>query len=166
MNLLFRCLRIIFLARFRKQRSFNEEFVSSFIVGLHDLGWRDHLPNYRFLSFMELGAFNFFHSTRLALSGQYSSRMIGTQEVIYLQPVRPFQRFNMKTRLIGWDDKYLYFQHDFYVKGKLKAVGLVKEICLKGSKKVTPKQLLGVTETRSIVVETWLAHKNAVKESF
>lgn len=166
MNLFIRCLRIILLARLGAKRPFSEEFTSRFIVGLHDLGWRDHLPNYRFLSFMELGAFHFFHGARLALSGKYNSRMIAAQEVIYLQPIRPFQKVEMKTRLIGWDEKYLYFQHDFYVKGKLKAVGLVKEICMKAGKKVSPQELLGELEKKTPVIESWLKNHQQIRDSF
>lgn len=166
MNLFIRCLRIILMARLGAKRAFTEDFTSHFMVGLHDLGWRDHLPNYRFLSFMELGAFHFFHGARLALSGKYNSRMIAAQEVIYLQPIRPFQKIEMKTRLIGWDEKYLYFQHDFRAKGKLKAVGLVKEICLKGGKKVSPQELLGELEKKTPVIESWLKNHQQIRDSF
>ena len=166
MNLFIRCLRVILLARLGAKRDFTEEFSTRFIVGLHDLGWRDHLPNYRFLSFMELGAFHFFHGARLALSGKYNSRMIAAQEVIYLQPIRPFQKIEMTTRLIGWDEKYLYFQHDFRVKGKLKAVGLVKEICMKAGKKVSPQELLGELEKKTPVIESWLKNHQQIRDSF
>lgn len=166
MNLFIRCLRVILLARLAPKRAFTEEFNTHFFIGLHDLGWRDHLPNYRFLSFMELGAFDFFHGTRLALSGKYSSRMIAAQEVIYLQPIRPFQKVELKTRLLGWDEKYLYFQHDFYVKGRLKAVGLVKEICLKGGQQISPQCLVGRAVKKTPVIESWLLNHKKIREEF
>ncbi|OUS30113.1 hypothetical protein A9Q99_06425 [Gammaproteobacteria bacterium 45_16_T64] len=166
MNLVFRCLRAILLVRFAARKDNLDTFTNHYRVGLHDLGWRDHLPNYRYLSFMEIGAFAFFHGTRLATSGLFDTRLIAAQEVIYLRPVRPFQKIKHTTRLIGWDQKYLFFQHEFFVGEKLAAIGLVKEICLNKGKQVTPKELLDKDVTLSPVIDSWLQNHEAIRQSF
>lgn len=166
MNLLLRFMKAILIARFSRLKETSDIFTTRYRVGLHDLGWRDHLPNYRYLSFMEIGSFVFFHGTRLAGSGKFDSRLIAAQEVIYLRPVRPFQAVELSTRLIGWDQKYLFFQHEFTVNDKLAAVGLVKEICLKKGKQVTPLELLEKKEVLSPVIESWLANHDAIRGSF
>jgi len=166
MNLVFRCLKAILVARLTRQKDTLESFKTRFRVGLHDLGWRDHLPNYRYLSFMEIGSFVFFHGTRLASSGKFDSRLIAAQEIIYLRPVRPFQSVELNTQLIGWDQKYLFFQHEFTVNDKLVAVGLVKEICLKKGKQVTPLELLEKNKVLSPVIESWLTNHDAIRDSF
>ncbi|MFT5880509.1 MAG: acyl-CoA thioesterase FadM [Moritella sp.] len=142
MNLFFRMIMIIFGARRGKPVALIQKRSDRFRVWLHDLGWRDHLPNYRVFSFMELGRFGIWHQSRLALSGRYSLRMIAAQDFVYLKPIRPFQAFNMTTEILSWDEKYFYYQHKFFCAEKLVAIGLVKEIALKSGKTVAPAVLL------------------------
>ncbi|MDX2319324.1 MAG: acyl-CoA thioesterase [Moritella sp.] len=177
MNLFFRMLIIIFSARQQDAVALVNKRSDRFRVWLHDLGWRDHLPNYRVFSFMELGRFGIWHSSRLALSGRYGLRMIAAQDFIYLKPIRPFQAFTMTTEILSWDDKYFYYQHQFLCGDKLVAIGLVKEIALKSGKAVAPNALLaadsalngsvvhhGGDEHLHPVVEKWLALQQAIKE--
>ncbi|MFT5807759.1 MAG: acyl-CoA thioesterase FadM [Moritella dasanensis] len=178
MNLFFRMLIIIFSARKQNAVALVDKRSDRFRVWLHDLGWRDHLPNYRVFSFMELGRFGIWHSARLALSGRYSLRMIAAQDFIYLKPIRPFQAFTMTTEILSWDEKYFYYQHQFFCGDKLVAIGLVKEINLKSGKAVAPSSLLLAdselngsvvhnTDDKSLhpVVEKWLAMQQAIKEN-
>ena len=178
MNLFFRMLIIIFSARQQDAVALVDKRSDRFRVWLHDLGWRDHLPNYRVFSFMELGRFGIWHSSRLALSGRYGLRMIAAQDFIYLKPIRPFQAFTMTTEVLSWDEKYFYYQHQFFCGDKLVAVGLVKEIALKSGKAVSPVSLLKADSelNGSIIqsagnialhpaVENWLAMQQAIKEN-
>lgn len=178
MNLFFRMLMIIFSARQQDAQALIYKRSDRFRVWLHDLGWRDHLPNYRVFSFMELGRFGIWHSSRLALSGRYGLRMIAAQDFIYLKPIGPFQAFTMTTEILSWDEKYFYYQHQFFCADKLVAIGLVKEINLKSGKPVTPSSLLtadselngSIIENAKNtalhpVVEKWLAMQQAIKEN-
>ena len=178
MNLFFRMLIIIFSARKQDAVALVDKRSDRFRVWLHDLGWRDHLPNYRVFSFMELGRFGIWHSSRLALSGRYGLRMIAAQDFIYLKPIRPFQAFTMTTEILSCDAKYFYYQHQFFCGNKLVAIGLVKEIALKSGKAVAPHLLLTADselngsvmtnlDNRVLhpVVENWLTMQQAIKEN-
>jgi len=178
MNLFFRMLMIIFSARKQAAVALIDKRSDRFRVWLHDLGWRDHLPNYRVFSFMELGRFGIWHSSRLALSGRYSLRMIAAQDVVYLKPIRPFQAFTMTTEILNWDEKYFYYQHQFFCGDKLVAIGLVKEIGLKSGKPVSPRLLLTADSELNgsvikhmgntilhPVVENWLVMQRAIKDN-
>jgi len=177
MNLFFRMLIIIFRARKQDAVALVDKRSDCFRVWLHDLGWRDHLPNYRVFSFMELGRFGLWHGARLALSGRYGLRMIAAQDFVYLKPIRPFQAFTMTTEILSWDEKYFYYQHQFFCGKKLVAIGLVKEIALKSGKAVRPHALLTAdsalngsviprSENTALhpIVENWLAMQQAIKE--
>ena len=135
-----------------------------FRVWLHDLGWRDHLPNYRFYSFMELGRFNFWHGTRLAQSGRYQVRMIAAQDFTYLRPVSPLAKFRCDTQLISWDHKYFYFRHNFYVKGKLVGIGLVKEACLNQGRVINPALMIGNENGQHPVIDAWQTLQQRLKD--
>lgn len=108
MNLLLRLFCLLLRTWLGPRRSPLQRSRLSFRVWPHDLGWRDHLPNYRFLSFLELGRFELWHASRLPFSGRYHTRMIAAQELVYLRPIRPFSTFECDTRLLGWDHKYCY----------------------------------------------------------
>ena len=165
MNLFGRLLLVLLGAWLSEKKNHNQLFQHHFRVWLHDLGWRDHLPNYRFYSFMELGRFGFWHGSRLASSGSYNVRMIAAQDFTYLRPVSPFARFRCDTQLLGTDQKYFYFRHNFYVKGKLVGIGLVKEACLSKGKVVNPKFILGEEAQSSQVIDAWQALQQQLKDS-
>lgn len=163
MNLFGRLVLILFGAWFAPKADINGHFKHPFRVWLHDLGWRDHLPNYRFYSFMELGRYGFWHGTRLAQSGSYAVRMIAAQDFTYLRPISPLAKFTCDTQLIGWDQKYFYFRHDFYVKDKLVGIGLVKEACLSKGKVVDPKFITGREAQGHEIIENWQQLQQSIK---
>jgi len=165
MNLFGRLLLTLLCARFSRRRHWRQRFRQSFRVWPHDLGWRDHLPNYRVYCFMELGRFAFWHGTRLAQSGSYRVRMVAAQDFVYLRPIAPFAVFHCDTRLMGWDQKYLYFRQDFFVKGKLVGVGLVKEACLNKGKVVDPKYIVGEVAETTTVINSWQQLHHHIKQA-
>lgn len=165
MNLFGRLFYILLSAWFSKKTAPNAVVHSYFRVWLHDLGWRDHLPNYRFYSFLELGRFSFWHGTGLASAGKYKARMIAAQEFIYLRPIAPFVKFRCDTVLEGWDQKYFYFRHNVYVKDRLVGVGLVKEACLSKGKVVSPLEILSTDEQSTEVIVAWQLLQQKIKES-
>ncbi|MFC3679412.1 thioesterase family protein [Bacterioplanoides pacificum] len=163
MNLFGRLLLILLARRWATQKTAQQVFSDYFRVWFHDLGWRDHLPNYRFYSFMELGRFSFWHGTGLAHNGSYRVRMIAAQDFIYLRPLSPFSRFRCDTQLLGWDDKYLYFRHNFYHRHTLVGIGLVKEACLIKGQVVKPKYILGQDPQGDAVIDAWQALQQQIK---
>lgn len=142
MNLFFRMWWVIFQAKKASAISFLAPVSLNFRVWLHDLGWRDHLPNYRVFSFMELGRFALYNGSRMTQLKEYGFRMIAAQDFIYLRPIGPFQKFEMTTELLSYDEKYFYFRHNFLVKNKLVGIGLVKEASVKIGKVIPPALLV------------------------
>ncbi|HBS42637.1 MAG TPA: hypothetical protein DEA26_08145 [Oceanospirillales bacterium] len=132
-------------------------------IQLHDMGWRDHLPNYRFFSFMELGRFDAWRGYKTELKQKPGLRMLAAQDMVYIRPVAFLAKLRMDTRLLSWDEKYVYFQHDFYVKNTLVATGLVKEACIYRGKKVAPPEMFDGEPPLTDVVEYWSALQNGIK---
>lgn len=146
MNLLLRMLWVLWRAwRYGWSQRLAAERLQ-FRVWPHDLGWRDHLPNYRFCSFFELGRLHFWQGTRLAWQGHYRSRMIAAQDILYLRPVPALAAFSCETQLLGWDTKYCYFIQRIYRGQQLCALALVKEVCLKAGRPVNLLPLLGAPQ--------------------
>ena len=162
MNLFMRALQILWLAWRGGWGALSAPGRLQFRVWPHDLGWRDHLPNYRFCSFFELGRLHFWHGTRLAWQGHYRGRMIAAQDILYLRPVPALAAFTCETQLLGWDAKYAYFVHRIYQGEHLCALGLVKEVCLKGGRPVSLLGVLGEPQERAPMAQ-WQALYAALK---
>lgn len=143
-------------------KEFDASLSRSYRVGLHDLGWRDHLPNYRFLSFIELNTTQWLRTQTPVTDGAW---LMATQEVIYLKPVKPFARFEITSQVIGWDAKYLFLRHEFRVKEKLVATAITKVIIIKDKKPVPCLEITGSQERLNDTITTFQAHQQAVKNS-
>lgn len=129
----------------------------------HDMGFRNHLPNYRYLSFIELNITSWL--TQLSHHKGISGLMwiISMQEVVYLKEVELLDKLQVKSKLEGWDEKYGYFQHYFFVKNTLMAIGMTKFILIDKSGKQSP-EVLDMQDTHiSPVIETWNQHQTAIK---
>ena len=129
----------------------------------HDMGFRNHLPNYRYLSFIELNIT--YWLTQLAYQQNASGLrwIISMQEVVYLKEVKFLDKLSVKSTLEGWDEKYVYFQHHFMVKNTLMAIGMTKFILINRQRKVAPSEF-GLQESHTTeVIETWNHHQTAIK---
>lgn len=124
-----------------KKYSVNEPLIQNYRIWPHDMGWRLHLPNFRFFSFMELGRFQYWYGIKKELNISVGSRLIAAQDMIYIRPVGFLAKLNMRTSMLGWDEKYIYFKHDFYVGGTLVATGLVKEACVVKNVVMSPNDI-------------------------
>lgn len=164
MNLFLRLLWVLLKAWLGPRQAMSVSGRLGFRVWPHDLGWRDHLPNYRYCSFLELGRTQHWHASGLALSGRYRSRLIAAQQLVYLQPLAPFQRFDVETQLLGWDDKYCYYLQRVRRGERLMAVALVKEVCRRGARTVPPVELLGPAAEPAAVLQRWQALQDSLRE--
>lgn len=131
----------------------------------HDMGFRDHLPNYRYLSFIELNITGWlFELLKLKGKGGFSMGwVISMQEVVYLKQIRFLDKVKVTSALEGWDEKYVYFQSHFYVKGELRAIGFTKFVLVNKRGKLSPQALEMHGENLTDVINTWNANQTAIK---
>lgn len=140
-----------------------EPFTRSHRILPHDMGFRDHLPNYRYLSFIELNITGWL--TMLTYRSQYQKLgwVIAMQEMVYLKEIKLWNRMTVTSKLEGLDSKYLYFQHHFYVKNTLMAIGLTKFV-LTDEDTLQKPQILGLQhEHLTEIITTWNSNQQAIK---
>lgn len=72
-----------------------------------------HLNAGRYVSFMDVARIELIGRMRLLIRLLRLGwrPMMGGAIVRYRRPVKPFERFTIKTRLIGWDEKWFYVEH-------------------------------------------------------
>jgi acyl-CoA thioesterase FadM len=115
-----------------------DETVLQFTCGLADIDLYRHMNNAKYLSFMDLGRIHFIMSigaSRLVKSQRWFT-IVGGSDIQYRRAIGPFKRFQLKTRLLAWDERWFYHEQTFVVDEKISAVGHVKVLLLGPDKKV------------------------------
>ncbi|HKP74857.1 MAG TPA: acyl-CoA thioesterase [Longimicrobiaceae bacterium] len=147
MNLIFRLLYVA-LASFRRPRlGPRDESVLHFRVLPTDLDLNFHMNNGRFLTIMDLGRVDLL--IRLGVVG--AMRRLRWRGVVasvttrFQRPLSPFQRYELRTRLLCWDDRWFFMEHRFTRRGELMAHGLVKIQFSSREGRLQPQQVIDAT---------------------
>lgn len=150
-------LRTIILNKRNKKRKAGEikPFMSvvkrKFRVGLRDIDFNLHINNARYMVFMERARWDHPVQTNTwdAMLKEKLNFIIAGIEMSYIREIRYGKKFEVETRYLGWDEKYVYMEQRFVVGDKIYAYGLVKAVFLRRGKLAVPAGaalLLGITE--------------------
>ena len=131
----------------------------------HDMGFRDHLPNYRFLSFIELNVTKWLRTCCHQKGIKTPEWIVAMQEIIYLKQIKFLDKMTLKSAVAGWDKKYVYFEHHFFVKDQLMAVGMTKFVLMDKKGKCAPDILDMKGEQLTDIINSWNQHQLAVKSA-
>ncbi|MBP2312477.1 thioesterase family protein [Azospirillum soli] len=113
MNLLFRLVAVVIAALTGRGSGFLETARLRFRVWPTDLDFNMHMTNARYFSVMDLGRVDMMLRCGLgrAILRQRWQPVIGAANVRFRRPLRPFQRFELVSRVLCWDDKYFFIEH-------------------------------------------------------
>ena len=145
MNLYFRLLKILLLAFWERAcLGVFEESKIWFRCWPNDLDSNLHMNNGRYLTLLDIGRMDLTIRTgllRQMLKNRWNP-VAGGVLIRYRRPIAPFQKFEIRTRVLGWDSKWFYLQQRFYgLDGKLIAAALVKAVFLGKMGSVPPAEL-------------------------
>ncbi|OQX34280.1 MAG: hypothetical protein B0D91_12820 [Oceanospirillales bacterium LUC14_002_19_P2] len=140
-------LRIIVFRRSYTRKPMDTSILS-FIVCLHDCDINLHLTNARYFSFMDLGrTLHMAESGLLRLTLKHRWKLIASaQEIAYLRELPPFHRFQLHTTLLGWDNKYCYFEQRFERDGRLYSLGHSRVAIVGSGKVFDPGRVMGMLD--------------------
>ncbi len=147
MNLIFRLLAVLLWSRFRTKVDVMSECATPFRVMPTDLDVLMHMNNGVYLSLQDLARMDYMIRARafskINAKGWYP--VVASEMIRFRRSLALFQKFELRTRLISWDDKYLYLEHKFVSRGEVMALGMIRARFL--SKKggaVSPQELMEV----------------------
>lgn len=108
------------------------------MVGPFDIDYNLHLNNSKFLSFMDLGRMDMAAKCGI-LKSIFKNKMqivAAGVNIMYRKPIPPLAIFKLHTKVLCWDDKWLYMEQDFEHNKKIAAraiirVGITKKGLLK-----------------------------------
>jgi len=106
-----------------------EESVTTFRVWLNDLDTNFHMTNGRYLTVMDLGKIDLglrtpFFLTLMRKKGWRP--VLGGAIIRFKAPVHLFEKCTLRTRILGWDEKWFYMEHRLEVRGELAALSIGK----------------------------------------
>jgi acyl-CoA thioesterase FadM len=145
MNLYFRLLKLFFARLFfpKPLQLFDVSVVHG-RVWPTDLDNNLHMNNGRYLTIMDLGRFDWILSCGylgLCLKKRWFP-IVGALKILYLKPLKPFQKFQLRTRILGWDAKWIYVEQIFQVDGVLCAKSVLQGLFHGKQSKVTTGEWL------------------------
>jgi len=91
-----------------------------------------HMNNGRYLSIMDLGRVHLIAQVgllRAVLKNRWQP-VLAAAEVVFIRPLKPLQKFDLVSRVVTWDDKYVYMEQLFESRGVLCAHAFVKGLFL------------------------------------
>ncbi|WP_296237683.1 acyl-CoA thioesterase [Psychrobacter sp. UBA5136] len=175
MNMLIRFFIMVSLLKQQlKQQSVKEKLsieqlatpvVRRYRVLPHDMGFRDHLPNYRYLSFIELNITRWLMACCHQKDIKNLGWIIAMQEMVYLKEIKFLNKMSVNSTLVGWDKKYVYFETRFFVKNQLMGVGMTKFVLTDKKGKCAPEVLDMLGEQSNDVIDSWNQHQVAIKSA-
>lgn len=144
MNLIFRLLIVLLNAHRRGRLHVNDTARVTMLVLPNDLDLNMHVNNGRYLSIMDLGRIDFIIRVGLLRSFIKNrwSPVIGGTIIRHRFSVRAFERFQIATNVIGWDDKWFYFEQRLETEKGPAAIALSKGLVRDKSGTVSPARVL------------------------
>jgi acyl-CoA thioesterase FadM len=128
LRLLLLALRMLRLAR----RGVLEDSRVGFRVLPNDCDVNLHMNNGRYLSFMDLGRVHLIVQIGLLphiLRNRWKP-VLAAAEINFIRQLAPFRKFELVTRVVTWDEKYVYMEQLFESRGEICAHAFVKGLFL------------------------------------
>jgi acyl-CoA thioesterase FadM len=175
MNLYFRLLWMVARLWLKPGRvAWTEPFRRPFRVLPTDCDFNLHLTNGRYFSLLDIARVE--QLARMKLIGPLLRRrwlpVLNATEITFIRPLAPLRRFEIVTRIVTWDDKYLYLEQRFESPGTLHAVSLARAAFLCRGELVAPERVAALAgfhqavPPRPDIVSGWHALLRDKKEYF
>lgn len=142
MNLYLRLIFTLITARFKSRLNPLEEHTTSHRVWLNDIDPLMHMNNGRYFTITDL-----VRIEKLIRSGVWQAMkqrgfyaVITGETIQFRKSLKTFQKYNIRSRTIGWDEKDFYIEHRFERNETLCALALTRSR-LVGKNKPSPAEV-------------------------
>lgn len=161
MNLWFRLLLMLLRRPWRKPVSAFDTTVVRMRVWPLDLDLNRHVTNGRYFTLADIGRMDYVLRSgafRVALR-QRALPIVGDVWGKFRRELRLFERFEIHTRMLGWDDKWSFMEHRFVKDGRVAGVVIMRGLFRGQHGNVPPADFaveLGLPE-QSPALADWLS---------
>ena len=170
MSLYLRLFWTLLALTWRKPIGLLETSAINLRVWPNDLDVNLHVNNGRYLTLADLGVVALFGRAglfRAALRKGWRP-VVGSALARFRRPLKPFQKYRLETRILGWNEKWTFFESRFIVKGEVKAAVVSKGMFLGREGPVPPLQVAALTgrAAEPPALPEWVAHWDAAEAAF
>jgi len=144
MNLWLRLIKVMLGALFARRIGILSTSRITLRVWPNDLDFNGHVNNGRFLTLADLGRIDFMVRTgSLGVARKHRAIPIVADAMAkFRRDLRPFQRFVLESRVVGWDEKWIFLEHRFIVEGRVIGVVAIKGVFRNRAGTLPPRLLL------------------------
>lgn len=110
----------------------------------NDIDFNFHLNNSRYLSCMDYGRIHMMASNGIldhALHEHWVP-LVGSVDMTYRRSLDLWAKFELRTRTLGWDEKWFYIEQSFHSKAGLAAVAWVKGLFRNQQGNIPPQMVV------------------------
>ncbi len=128
MSLWLRLFWVFFQSFFKSRLGIVDASTISLVSFPNDLDIYGHMNNGRYLTLMDLGRIDLIIRTGLGKVAQKNhwAPLVGTVNIQYRKSLTVFQTFQIRTRILGWDEKWFYIEQTFWRRRKIVARAMVQ----------------------------------------
>ena len=141
-----RWLSVVFRRRAVSKAAVLEESRLRFRTWPGDLDFFGHMNNGRYLTLMDSGRWDIMAKLGLipVLRKNKWISVIGGATIRFIKPLRPFQAFELRSRIVAWDEKWFYIEQDFTSDGVVVATGLVRGLIRAPGRSLPTAEVLAI----------------------
>ena len=169
MNLWFRLTHVVIASLWAARLPLDGEGQLSFRVWPSDLDINLHMTNSRYLALMDLGRVSLIFRCGLwpVVRRDRLAPLVAGTMIRFRRPLKPFQKFTVISRCLGWDAKWLYFEHKILSGENVAAHAIAKTAFLGKDGTVAPDQLAADIGFKGVspVLPEWIADWQAADEA-
>ena len=128
MNLIIRLIHVVIASLYRSRLNIMDVSVVNFRVWLNDLDFNGHMNNGRYMTLMDLGRLDLIFRAGMSkqiLTGKWMP-IVASSKIRFRRSLRPFQKYQLHSRLLCWDEKWFVVEQRFMVKDRSVAIAYVK----------------------------------------
>ncbi len=146
MLLIVRFILITLRSMLRKRIGPLEESVVRFTAWPHDCDLNFHLNAGRTVSLMDIARLELLGRMRFVvkLLRRGWRPVMGGAVMRYRRSILPFERFEIRSRVLGWDDKWFYIEHIAERHGTLCTIGIMRMVIRGKEGTIPPREVMAL----------------------
>ncbi|WP_144211618.1 thioesterase family protein [Shewanella donghaensis] len=103
-----------------------------------------HLTNSRYPAFMDLARTHMI--AEMGVMKKFLKLkwlpIVNASELTFFRDIKPFEKFEIETKIVGWDEKYFYIEHRFITARGLHCIAHVRGVFICKGKQVPIQELV------------------------
>ena len=150
MNLILRLIKVLLAARLGSALGVLDVSVIRLRVWPNDLDFNLHMNNGRYLTVMDLGRIDLMarNGSLKVFRERRWMPVVAAQTITFRRSLKPLQVFELHTRVVCWDDDFVYMEQVFMAEGRISALALVRAAFVEEGRKVHSADVLAALGVR------------------